>query len=177
MIEIGETGNLLMHKTEDTPQVRIDSKGCKVTGSLHCVDPDLFFNPLMKWAQGFISNHNSPFTVEFCFSHINSASISYLLRLIKTLLTTSIKNRDAIVFRWYVDQQDSDMEDSAITFNEILGNRIEIVYVNEYGHMAEPNKFGSRNIPRSIAKKLFTYKFSKKYNQEVIVFNPLFFKQ
>jgi hypothetical protein len=176
-IKSTEGQNIIIKSTEDTPRVEIllNENKCIIRGNFHCVDPGIFFKPLMRWARDFSGHSRTPaFVVDFYFTHINSTSVSYLLKFIKRLLSSSFSNKSTIVFNWHIEHFDPEMEDVVFIFNEILENKINLVYLNRTGSGVVVNDVFPRSISTRIAERIFRRTFSEKYDGEVIVFNPLF---
>jgi hypothetical protein len=168
--------NILIRSTEYTPQVEIYSNKltCTITGNLYCVDPSVFFSPLIAWAKGFSNISDRPFTVELNLSHINSSSVAYLLKFMRVLLGSELKNESSLAFHWFIKEYDEDMQETARLFNEILGDKIEII-IDRNNMRAKRRMEIFKSIGQNFSDKLFISKFSPRYNQDVIVLNPLFF--
>jgi hypothetical protein len=118
---------LIIRGSFETPKLVFDgTRGSyALTGSSQSIDPKLFWDPLLKWAEEFIKEERKESLFEFEFEYINSGSLSFILNFIRTLK----KSRGEIKFNWHVQENDESIIDIVEILNELLDDKISMIII------------------------------------------------
>ncbi len=128
---MAERDVLIIPMTDDSPEVRLDSKNWKITisGPSFPEDPVEFYSQILKW----INNNQNKFDkiiVEFDYSILSSSSNKMVFELFIKFEELISKGKEVVV-KWYYDKFDDDMLDEGRGFKNSMKVPIELIEKDE----------------------------------------------
>ena len=81
-----------------------------------------FYNPVIDWLHEYAKTPHFRTTFSFKLEYFNTSSSKVLLDILYILEKIS-----GVVVNWYYDEEDEDMEESAMDFNEVVEYEINLV--------------------------------------------------
>ena len=115
---------LYIKATENTPRVDFNpsAEQFELSGKSIPEDSLGFYNPVMDWLQSYAQTPNFKTTFSFKLEYFNTSTSKVLLDMLYIL-----EKINGVVVNWYYDEDDEDMEESAMDFNEVVDFEINLV--------------------------------------------------
>ncbi len=103
--------NFVLKESDNTPKVVFDSEKnvFEFTGSSHPENPAMFYNPILKWIEGYAKNPNRSTKISFRLDYFNSSTAKYLLSIVWGFEKIQKSNpANKVEFIWYYKEADLD---------------------------------------------------------------------
>lgn len=120
--------NLIIKGTNKTPNALLNAKLglIELTGKSIPENPYDFYEPLLLWIDEYTKTPSLQTVVNIKFEYLNSSSSKLLLELLKK--TELLQNaRGNVTVKWYCEEDDPDMLDTAEVFKSIVKVPFEII--------------------------------------------------
>jgi hypothetical protein len=123
-----ENSSLHIEGTSETPEVILDrDEGLiKISGRSLPENAKDFYNPIIEWIEGYLSEPTPSTKVVFHFEYFNTASSKMIWECIEEVNKLQEKDSDVKV-EWHYLQDDDDMLEAGQDYEEMIG--IEFTYV------------------------------------------------
>jgi len=110
--------------TENTPKIDFNPslEQFELSGKSIPEDSLGFYNPVMDWLQSYAQSPNVRTTFSFKLEYFNTSSSKVLLDILYVL-----EKINGIVVNWHYDEEDEDMEETAMDFNEVVDFEINLI--------------------------------------------------
>ena len=125
--------------THQTPKVILDAENevFEISGVSIPENSVDFYYPLFDWFEEYLRNPNEKTIFKFNFKYFNSASSKLILDIV-LLLKKLYKADNDVLVKWYVEEDDEDMEESGRLYESVSELPFEFIICEpEY---TEPNK-------------------------------------
>jgi len=118
---------LYFKATENTPKIDFNPalEYFEFSGKSIPEDSVGFYSPILEWLQTYAESPNFKTTVSFKLEYFNTSSSKVLLDILYIL--EKIKG---VVVNWYYEEDDEDMEETAMDFNEVVDFEINLIKYN-----------------------------------------------
>jgi hypothetical protein len=117
---------LFIEGKEDTPEINFDKEQgiFDITGRSLPEDIVRFYTPIYDWLQDYINNPNDVTIVNMKIDYFNSASHKAINEILE-ILTDLLKTGKKITINWHYLEDDDDMHESGLDFEELTGLNFE----------------------------------------------------
>lgn len=88
------------------------------------------YKPLIKWVEEYRTNPQDTTTVNLRLEYINSSSNKYILQILKKIDELH-RGGNNVNITWFYDEEDDDLYETALEYNDVLGVDIKIVAQEE----------------------------------------------
>ena len=118
--------NIYIEHTSHTPEVYFDMEEHKlhIVGKSYPEDASRFYEPVVAWLDGNISEIKDKFSVEFQFDYFNTSSSKQIAKIF--LLLEKINENVFVQVIWKYKKEDSDMMASGMRFSKLLNLEFEL---------------------------------------------------
>ncbi len=89
-----------------------------------------FYQPLIKWIDGYMEAPNSKTTVNIELEYFNTASAFFVLEMLKRIVSIATNNKSNLEINWLYKKYDTDIEDAGRDYAGILKFPINMVVTN-----------------------------------------------
>ncbi len=115
---------LYIKETENTPKIDFNPslEYFELSGKSIPEDSLGFYNPVIEWLQVYAESPNVRTTVSFKLDYFNTSSSKVLLDMFYLL-----EKIDGVIVNWYYEEDDEDMEETAMDFNEVVDFEIVLI--------------------------------------------------
>lgn len=115
---------LYIKATENTPKIDFNPtlEEFEFSGKSIPEDSLGFYGPVMDWLQAYSEAPGLVTNVSFKLDYFNTSSSKVLLDIFYIL-----EKVEGVVVNWYYDENDEDMEETAMDFNEVLDFEIQLI--------------------------------------------------
>lgn len=115
---------LYIKATENTPKIDFNPglEQFELSGKSIPEDSLGFYNPVMDWLIVYVGKPNFRTTFSFKLEYFNTSSSKVLLDIFYIL-----EKINGVVVNWYYDEDDEDMIETAMDFNEMVKFEINLV--------------------------------------------------
>ncbi len=122
-----ELQNLIIEKTDETPEVRlfINSELSVISGRSLPENAFDFYHPILQWMKVYASSSNAPLNLELRFDYFNSSSGRYLFEILHVL--ESSKYKECYKITWISDKDDDLMIEKGEEFKKLSDLTFELV--------------------------------------------------
>ena len=107
-----------------------DTKTISLKGKSIPEDNAIFFEPILTWLDGFLEFPPSYIQIVVKLDYFNTSSSKYLLEIFKKFEKKSIQGLK-VVIHWIYEEDDWDMRDCGLDYQEIVKIPFELVEVSE----------------------------------------------
>lgn len=121
--------NLIIEKTEDTPHIRLDFAEKKIVMEGRSLPEDVtsFYQPVLDWLEGLKNHPANDFLIEIRLEYFNTASSKLLLDILMKVEELHNNKVSSFNIKWYHDEGDTDMQEAAEEYAELVEVSIEII--------------------------------------------------
>ncbi|PWJ41993.1 uncharacterized protein DUF1987 [Sediminitomix flava] len=124
--------NFYLEKTSKTPKISLDGITGKFIISGRSIPENSleFYKPVYDWLDEYKSEPQDTTFVEVSLEYFNTSSskcIVEILRRVESL--TEVGSR--VIVKWYYDEEDEDMKEAGLDFQEIIKIPIELEMIEE----------------------------------------------
>ncbi len=121
--------NLFIAKTDDTPEIDFNSetKEMKMTGRSLPEDVTTFYQPVLDWLDELESTPSGEYKCIMNLEYFNTASSKLILDILMRLEDIHLDGNTAIEIIWNYDERDTDMEEAAEEYSELVEVPFKIV--------------------------------------------------
>jgi len=117
--------DLYINKTPKTPEVNFKQSGLlELRGNSFLENTKEFYEPLIRWLQGYVISPADKTVVNFDFDYYNTSSQLWIFRIVEVLLDL-VKVEKDIEFNWYYS--DEEVEEAGEDLANLLG--IDMNYI------------------------------------------------
>ena len=88
------------------------------------------YKPLIKWVDEYKPTPKDETVVNLKLEYINSSSNKYILQILKKIDDLH-KAGNKISVTWYYDEEDDDLYETAVEYNDVLSVEIKIIAIEE----------------------------------------------
>ncbi len=115
---------LYIKATENTPKIDFNPslESFELSGKSIPEDSLGFYEPIVDWLHSYAENPNVKTIFCFKLEYFNTSSSKVLLDVLYIL-----EKIDGIIVNWYYDEDDEDMEETAMDFNEVVEFEINLI--------------------------------------------------
>lgn len=103
---------------------------CELAGESYLEETVEFYTPLLKWLEEYTTVEKRPLTFNFKLTYFNTSSSKRILDIM-LMLKEYEENGGAVVANWFIEDDDSDMEDEVEDFKIASDLDIKIINVGE----------------------------------------------
>ncbi|MCI5055681.1 MAG: DUF1987 domain-containing protein [Flavobacteriales bacterium] len=123
---------LIVGNTVDTPGIHLDknSNTLRIDGNSYPEDVRKVYDPIMKWLESYSNTPNPNTIFEFKMEYFNTASAKMILEIL-TFFEDTEDRIGEITIKWYYIEDDEDMEEAGIGFQEMVDLKFELVPISE----------------------------------------------
>jgi hypothetical protein len=120
---------LFISKTEDTPEIDFcpDAKEMKISGRSLPEDVTTFYAPVMDWLDQLEETPGSHYKLIVNLEYFNTASSKLILDILMRLEDIHTGGSNTIEIVWNFDKRDTDMEEAAEEYSELVEVPFNIV--------------------------------------------------
>ena len=121
--------NLFIAKTDDTPEIDFNSetKEMKMTGRSLPEDVTTFYQPVLDWLDELEATTSGEYKCIMNLEYFNTASSKLILDILMRLEDIHLDGNTAIEIIWNYDERDTDMEEAAEEYSELVEVPFKIV--------------------------------------------------
>lgn len=121
--------NLFIAKTDDTPEIdfNVESKEMKMTGRSLPEDVTTFYQPVLDWLDELEETPSGEYKCIMNLEYFNTASSKLILDILMRLEDIHLDGNTAIEIIWNYDERDTDMEEAAEEYSELVEVPFKIV--------------------------------------------------
>jgi len=121
--------NLFIAKTDDTPEIDFNSetKEMKMTGRSLPEDVTTFYQPVLDWLDELEATPSGEYKCIMNLEYFNTASSKLILDILMRLEDIHLDGNTAIEIIWNYDERDTDMEEAAEEYSELVEVPFKIV--------------------------------------------------
>lgn len=113
--------DIVREQSKKTPEVILKSDGyIRISGRSIHEDPDIFFDPLVRWVEAYIQNPRPVTTVNIVLEYFNSSSAKYILTMLQ-ILSTIVEAGKELRINWYYEEGDDDILERGQYYSSVLG--------------------------------------------------------
>ena len=126
--------NIYIEHTSHTPEVYFDMEEHKlhIVGKSYPEDASRFYEPIVAWLEGNISEIKDKFSVEFQFDYFNTSSSKYILRIFLILEDFKKAHPEvALSIIWKYHPNDEEMMESGQEYQQFVTIPFEFVEENK----------------------------------------------
>ncbi len=122
---------LFIAKTDDTPEVDFnpETKEMKMTGRSLPEDVTTFYQPLLDWLDELEETPSGPNKFIVNLEYFNTASSKLILDILMRLEDIHTGGSNEIEIIWNYDERDTDMEEAAEEYSELVEVPFRIVAI------------------------------------------------
>ena len=123
--------NLFIAKTDDTPEIDFnpETKEMKMTGRSLPEDVTTFYQPVLDWLDELEETPSGEYKCIMNLEYFNTASSKLILDILMRLEDIQLDGNTAIEIIWNYDERDTDMEEAAEEYSELVEVPFKIVGV------------------------------------------------
>lgn len=120
---------LIIHATEDTPEVIFDPEQDTFKISKISVPEDAyeFYYPIIEWLKGYSEEPLDETIVDFDLEYVNSASAKQIIQVLLALEDISKTNK--VIIKWYYEAIDEDMQLLGKRFKNLADIEFEFIEI------------------------------------------------
>ncbi|PID89568.1 MAG: hypothetical protein CSA05_01540 [Bacteroidia bacterium] len=107
-----------------------DTGHCLIEGESYLEETVEFYAPLLKWLEEYTSAAKGPITFDFKLTYFNTSSSKRILDIM-LMLKEYEESGGAVTANWYIEDDDSDMEDEVEDFRIASDLNLNIINVAE----------------------------------------------
>lgn len=108
--------NLLIQKSEKTPQIEFNSSGeLRISGRSIPENPTAFFSPALTWLNNFERTHPKELIMHVNLEYFNTSSSKVMLNMFKQLEHMFAMGVDAKIY-WYHAEDDEDIAEAGRSY-------------------------------------------------------------
>lgn len=113
---------LFIAKTDDTPEVDFnpETKEMKMTGRSLPEDVTTFYQPVLDWLDELEETPSGPYKFIVNLEYFNTASSKLILDILMRLEDIHTGGSNEIEIIWNYDERDTDMEEAAEEYSELV---------------------------------------------------------
>ncbi|MCE2712486.1 MAG: DUF1987 domain-containing protein [Cryomorphaceae bacterium] len=113
---------LYIAKTEDTPEIDFspDAKEMKISGRSLPEDVTTFYAPVMDWLDQLEETPGGEYKLIVNLEYFNTASSKLILDILMRLEDIHTGGSNTIEIVWNYDKRDTDMEEAAEEYSELV---------------------------------------------------------
>lgn len=122
---------LFIAKTDDTPEVDFnpETKEMKMTGRSLPEDVTTFYQPVLDWLDELEETPSGPYKFIVNLEYFNTASSKLILDILMRLEDIHTGGSNEIEIIWNYDERDTDMEEAAEEYSELVEVPFKIVAI------------------------------------------------
>jgi hypothetical protein len=122
---------LFIAKTDDTPEIDFnpETKEMKMTGRSLPEDVTTFYQPVLDWLDELEETPSGEYKCIMNLEYFNTASSKLILDILMRLEDIQLDGNTAIEIIWNYDERDTDMEEAAEEYSELVEVPFKIVGV------------------------------------------------
>lgn len=122
---------LFIAKTDDTPEVDFnpETKEMKMTGRSLPEDVTTFYQPVLDWLDELEETPSGPYKFIVNLEYFNTASSKLILDILMRLEDIHTGGSNEIEIIWNYDERDTDMEEAAEEYSELVEVPFRIVAI------------------------------------------------
>ncbi|MGC6433674.1 MAG: DUF1987 domain-containing protein [Crocinitomicaceae bacterium] len=122
---------LFIAKTDDTPEVDFnpETKELKMEGRSLPEDVTTFYQPVLDWLDELEDTPSGPYNFIVNLEYFNTASSKLILDILMRLEDIHTGGSNEIEITWNFDERDTDMEEAAEEYSELVEVPFKIVAV------------------------------------------------
>lgn len=109
-----------------------DTKTISLKGKSIPEDNVVFFEPILAWLDAFLEFPPSPIQIVVKLDYFNTSSSKYLLEIFKRF-EKKLNQELKVVIHWIYEEDDWDMRDCGLDYQEIVKIPFELIEVSETG--------------------------------------------
>jgi hypothetical protein len=114
------------------PTVTFDAESgvCEISGESYLEETVEFYAPLLKWLEEFTEDTNRSITFDFKLTYFNTSSSKRILDIM-LLLKEFQEDGGNVTANWFIEDDDTDMEDEVEDFKIASDLEINIISFTE----------------------------------------------
>jgi hypothetical protein len=122
---------LFIAKTDDTPEVDFnpETKEMKMEGRSLPEDVTTFYQPVLDWLDELEETPSGPYKFIVNLEYFNTASSKLILDILMRLEDIHTGGSNEIEIIWNYDERDTDMEEAAEEYSELVEVPFKIVAI------------------------------------------------
>ena len=122
---------LFIAKTDDTPEVDFnpETKELKMEGRSLPEDVTTFYQPVLDWLDELEETPSGPYKFIVNLEYFNTASSKLILDILMRLEDIHTGGSNEIEIIWNYDERDTDMEEAAEEYSELVEVPFKIVAI------------------------------------------------
>lgn len=113
-----------------TVSFNAESGVCEIAGESYLEETVEFYAPLLKWLEEFTTTVKNPLTFNFKLTYFNTSSSKRILDIM-LILKEYEENEGQVTANWYIEDDDTDMEDEVEDFKIASDLEINIINIEE----------------------------------------------
>jgi hypothetical protein len=121
--------HLIINKTDDTPEIDFNpsTKELKISGRSLPEDVTTFYAPVLAWLDELEETPSGTFKFIVNLEYFNTASSKLILDILMRLEDIHTGGSNTIEIIWNYDKRDTDMEEAAEEYSELVEVPFQIV--------------------------------------------------
>jgi hypothetical protein len=121
--------HLVIAKTDDTPEIDFNpgTKEMKISGRSLPEDVTTFYSPVLAWLDELEETPSGAFKFIVSLEYFNTASSKLILDILMRLEDIHTGGSNTIEIIWNYDKRDTDMEEAAEEYSELVEVPFQIV--------------------------------------------------
>lgn len=122
---------LFIAKTDDTPEIDFnpETKEMKMEGRSLPEDVTTFYQPVLDWLDELEETPSGPYKFIVNLEYFNTASSKLILDILMRLEDIHTGGSNEIEIIWNFDERDTDMEEAAEEYSELVEVPFKIVAI------------------------------------------------
>lgn len=119
--------DFILQETYKTPRIvfKPESGLLEVSGKSIPENSAVFFDPVLKWMDEYVSKPAEKTTMVIRLEYFNTSSSKYLVEIFRKL-EHLFKNNKNVLIKWFYEEEDEDMYESGLDFKEIIKVPVEL---------------------------------------------------
>lgn len=116
--------SLIIQEDKYTPYISFDTdtNQFEIAGESYSEYTLQFFEPVLEWLTGYLTQNNRPLTFNFKMTYYNTSTSRRFFEILKILEDFYQRNNTNLEVNWYANSNDMDMIEAGEDYQEDFGN-------------------------------------------------------